>query len=84
MGLLYASCRFDDTILKFNPQGNWTTFADSEDGLIDPTSMAFIIFPSACRTDFDGDNDADGSDLASFAAAFDKNCLETFVGAFGN
>ena len=82
-GVLYASCRFDNTILKFDPHGSWTTFADSEDGLLNPSSMAFIIFPSACRTDFDGDNDVDGSDLASFAAAFDKDCLEIFAEKFG-
>lgn len=36
-----------------------------------------------CTTDFDGDNDVDGSDMASFAAVFDKDCLETFAGEFG-
>ena len=37
-----------------------------------------------CTTDFDEDGDVDGSDLASLAAAFDEDCLETFAMAFGD
>ena len=37
-----------------------------------------------CTTDFDGDGDVGGSDLAAFAAAFDEDCLETFAMAFGD
>jgi len=83
-GVLFASCRYDDKILEFDADGSWTTFADKEDALHDPASMAFIIFPAACTTDFDDDGDVDGSDLASFAAAFDEDCLETFAMAFGD
>jgi hypothetical protein len=37
----------------------------------------------SCTTDSDGDSDVDGSDLASFSAAIDEECLEAFAGAFG-
>ena len=39
---------------------------------------------NACTTDFDDDGDVDGSDLASFAAVFDEDCLQTFAAAFGS
>lgn len=86
-GVLYASCRFNDTILKFDADGNWTTFADEEDTLHDPASMAFIIFPATCTTDFDEDGDVDGSDLtvlaAGYGTSYDEDDLSAFAEEFG-
>jgi|LGVF01.1.fsa_nt_gb hypothetical protein len=45
--------------------------------------MARLAGWGSCTTDSDGDSDVDGSDLASFSAVFDEDCLEAFAGAFG-
>lgn len=86
-GVLFASCRADDKILKFDADGTWIVFADSEDWLDDSTSMAFIIFLPACTTDFDQDGDVDGSDLAvlaaGYGASYDENDLSAFAEEFG-
>jgi len=82
-GVLYASCRSDHEILKFDAGGNRVIFADNDDNISDPASMAFIIYPLSCPTDFDEDGDIDGSDLAEFAANFIEDCLEAFAGMFG-
>ena len=86
-GVLFASCRADDKILKFDADGNSTVFTNSEDGLHDPSSMAFIIFPPACTKDFDEDGDVDGRDLAVLAAgygtSYDEDDLSAFAEEFG-
>ena len=38
----------------------------------------------ACYSDFKGDDDVDGADLAAFALSYRAACLETFAEAFGN
>jgi hypothetical protein len=84
-GTLLASCREKDTILRFSSDGSWTTFADDEDGINDPASMAFITYMPPCEGDFDGDGDVDGSDLAVFAADFGRtDCDGDCEGDFDN
>ena len=83
-GILFASCRGQDTILRFSLDGSWTTFADAEDGINDPASMAFITYMPPCGGDFDKDGDVDGSDLAVFAAGGGGSiALEEFAAEFG-
>lgn len=39
--------------------------------------------PPECTTDFDGDSDVDGSDLAVFVSVFDGSCMEEMANDFG-
>ncbi len=80
-GNLLAACRNYHKIIRYDSEGNDTLFADSDDGLYFPASMALIPFP--CGPDFDQDSDVDGADLAQFATAFNPQCLERFSLAFG-
>ena len=80
---LYVSNRSDETIHTFDSSGTATLIADADDGLDDPSSMAFIIFKAPCTSDMDVDGDVDGADLAEFANDFDAGCLVVFCQQFG-
>ena len=82
--MLYASNRSRETIQVFDANGIATLFADAEDGLDDPSSMAFVTDSSSCSTDIEPDGDVDGIDLSDFAAHFDSGCLAGFANAFGS
>ena len=82
--LLYASNRSLETIQVFDADGTPSLFADAEDGLDEPSSMAFITNRSSCSTDIEPDGDVDGMDLADFTARFDSSCLADFAGAYGS
>jgi hypothetical protein len=82
-GVLYASNRSAETIHTLDADGVATLFADSTDGLDDPSALAFIITRPPCLPDTDTDGDVDGSDLATFAAAVDRGCMTGFAASFG-
>ena len=83
-GMLYVSNRSQETIQVFDANANPTLFADAEDGLDDPSSMAFITTNSSCSTDIEPDGDVDGMDLADFAVHFDSACLAELARAYGS
>jgi hypothetical protein len=81
---LYVSNRSRETIQVFDANGIATLFAEAEDGLDDPSSMAFITESSSCSTDIEPDGDVDGIDLAEFADHFDTACVAEFASAYGS
>lgn len=81
---LYTANRENDTIHAFETDGSATIFADGNDGLFAPSSIAFVTIPPVCTTDWDSDKDVDGIDLAFFALNYNNSCLEAFAGVFGS
>lgn len=82
--MLFAANREQNTIYMYDTTGNGVLFADSEDGLHVPSSMAFVIFKADFDADTDSDGDVDGSDVYQFARTFDAAGLPIFCAAYGS